>query len=82
MNHTARLAISTNVLIEDDTGQRLAALLAPVLVLSVWFPMFLLTWPTYALRTTHYVMGWIEAVVWCCAAVGLLIIERRLHDES
>lgn len=77
MNHTAHLAISVNALITDDHGQRLAALIAPIVLLSVWLP----AWLIQPQVTTHYVLGWIETLIWCCAALCLLIIERRFHHD-
>lgn len=81
MNHTAIIAISVNALITDDHGQRLAALIAPVLLLSVWLPAWLLTAQSHATRTTHYALNWIATLIICCAALGLLIIERRFHHD-
>ena len=45
MQHTVRLILATNIEFEDDSGHRLALLLAPLTVLAFWLPAWLFSLP-------------------------------------
>lgn len=72
MNHTAKLAISTNALIEDDAGQRQAALIAPVIVLSLWFPGWVLGVLPAARCLLTTIRHQAEHLLFWCVVVWLL----------
>lgn len=75
MNHTVQIAISINGLVQDDQGQRIAAIILPFILLLLPLPALLFR----PHRIRAYFDGWAADLRLMWLAVRLLLGEQKFH---